>query len=245
MIGLFGLFCFGYTTSQSNKAHRIEILKKSDAACQKIKSEYQETQFDAEQGDKNPRLIANVKQVSADVTRQVRIKFGGKIMKTKITSTVLVIILSLVGLPNIFAQNNDWEGVKKLNNQEIAVEKTNGEKVFGLLNSVDDTEITIQIADKNEVSNTKTTIGKGEIKKLWLATLHFGKRNTAKGALIGAGVGAAVGVGVYAVTKNAEDADGLEILVVPVVVIAATGLGAVVGFFSKKGHKRGKLIYRV
>lgn len=46
----------------------IEILKKSDEACQKIKSiEYEQKSFHAEHKDIHPFLTANIKQVRADV----------------------------------------------------------------------------------------------------------------------------------------------------------------------------------
>ncbi len=130
---------------------------------------------------------------------------------------------------------------KNLVSQEIAIQKTSGEIVFGRLNSVNDSEIVVQIVTKNDITNSNETISKNEVKKLWQATLRFGERNTAKGALIGGGAGALAGFGY--VIANRKSGDGQTGVAVPVFAIYGAGIGVLIGFFSKKGHKKGKLIY--
>lgn len=160
-------------------------------------------------------------------------------------SGLLILSFLLLNFQIAFAQTNDWESVKSIVNSEIAVKKNNGKTVFGRLTSANDDQIEVQIATKKDVSTNSTTITKSEIKKIWQAKLRFGKRNTLKGALIGAGVGAAVGTGLYAGLPRNEHTDGLEVLAIPMAMGIATGVGTLVGYFSKKSHKKGKLIYRV
>lgn len=165
-------------------------------------------------------------------------------MSIKIISLLIIFTFFTSSAQTALAQKDDWNSVKGLVNQEIAFKKSSGEIVFGRLNSFNDTEFVIQIADKSELTNNSLTVSKTEVNRIWLATLRFDERNTTKGALIGAAIGAAIGTGVYLETKK-EDADGLESLAIPIFTLPAAGVGALIGYFSKKGHKRGKLIYKV
>lgn len=165
-------------------------------------------------------------------------------MSIKIFSLLIIFAFFTLSAQTALAQKDDWNSVKGLINQEIAFEKSSGEIVFGRINSVNDTEFVIQIADKTGLTNNSLTVSKPEVNRIWLATLRFDERNTTKGALIGSAIGAAIGTVVYLGTKK-EDADGLEALYIPIFTLPAAGVGALIGYISKKGHKRGKLIYKV
>lgn len=166
-------------------------------------------------------------------------------MPARIFAFLLTLSLLSATSLTVFAQDNSWKSVEGLGSQTVAVQKTGGDIVFGQIVSATDSEIVIRIADKAALSTATTTIARGEIKKVWLAKLNFGKRNTGKGALIGAGVGAGIGVAIFAGLPRNESTDGLEVLAVPLALGIGTGVGLVAGFFSRKGHQKGKLVYRV
>lgn len=166
-------------------------------------------------------------------------------MLIKIISLVLMFTFFSLSSQTAFAQKDSWDSVKSVVTQEVAIKKNAGDMFFGRLNSVNENELVIQIANKTNLTTTNLTINKTEVEKVWQATLRFNERNTAKGALIGAGVGAAIGVAVTVSATKKSDSDGLEALSIPIIMLPAAGLGAIFGFFSKKGHKRGKLIYSV
>lgn len=138
-------------------------------------------------------------------------------------------------------QKGDWRAVTNSINQEIAVETLDGKSAFGILRSADDGEIKIQIADRKRLTSQETIIRRGEITKVWRASLRYGGRRTGRGALIGAGIGAGVG---SALAITHED-DGYAALGIIVYATLGTISGAVVGFFSKKEHKKTQLLYSV
>lgn len=62
------LFCANCFWAQSSKEDAVEILKKSDEACSKIKTiEYEEELFGAGEDEKSPRRIVKIKQFKANV----------------------------------------------------------------------------------------------------------------------------------------------------------------------------------
>lgn len=161
----------------------------------------------------------------------------------------IVSILSLV----LFTSNvavvsakpqGDWSAVKNLPvKQGIAIKTKDGVTTFGIFVSGDDSGISMLVADKERIVSQETVFQRGEIKKVWRAKLRFDENNMAKGAWIGAGAGlGAAFLTAWAMSKQ-RDADacagcGLFILY-------GAGIGGVIGVFSKKGHKKGKLIYSV
>ena len=165
-------------------------------------------------------------------------------MSIKIISLLIIFTFFTSSAQITLAQKDDWNSLKGLINQEIAFKKNSGVIVFGRLNSANDTEFVIETANKTGITNNILTVGKPEVNRIWLATLRFDERNATKGALIGAAIGAAIGTGVYLETKK-EEADGLEALAIPIFTLPAAGVGALISYFSKKGHKKGKLIYKV
>ncbi len=170
-------------------------------------------------------------------------------MLNKIASFALILGLTTIGIQTALAKSpNDWNRVIILVNQEVAVQETNGQTVFGKPSSVNENEIVLQIADKSGYSGQSQTISRNEIKKLWRAELRFGERNTGKGAAIGAGVGAVTLATIFIIaqTKEGDSAGGKTVGAgIGAIFGAALGIvpGAVVGFFSKKGHKKKSLVY--
>jgi hypothetical protein len=165
-------------------------------------------------------------------------------MLNKIASFTLIFVLTTISFQAAFAKSsNDWNGIIPLVNQEIAVQTNNGQTVFGRLNSANENEIVLQIADKSGYSGQSQTISRNDIKKIWRAELRFGGRSTGKGAAIGAGIGA--GIGLISLISNAksDNPDGQAGVAVPFYAIIGGGIGAVAGFFGKKGHKKKALVY--
>ncbi len=61
---------------------------------------------------------------------------------------------------------------------------------YGIVESVDSDGLVLQVAGKKRLTQDEPNINKGDIKKIWRATLFVNNRRHGKGALIGAGVGA-------------------------------------------------------
>lgn len=141
----------------------------------------------------------------------------------------------------------DWNNVTSQLNQIIAVKTTNGTMVFGKLTSANETEITLQTADKKTLTNQSSTFQRQDIKKIWTARLASGKGlnksvSTAIGAGVGAGAGVGIGIGLLSATGGSDSAAPIIFGIVAV----GAGLGALAGYFSgKKGHKKTGLIYEV
>ncbi len=169
-------------------------------------------------------------------------------LKKFISVILLVVTLLGINFQTAFAKSKgDWSQVISSANNEIAVKTTNGETVFGKLNSANDTEIIIQIADKKELTNQTRTFQKSEIKKVWLAELKS-RGGLGKGAAtgIGAAAGAGIGTGVGAILLNTTGGSDKYVEILAVFTVVGAGAGAVAGFFAGKGgHKKKDLIYEV
>lgn len=169
-------------------------------------------------------------------------------LKKIISATLLSVTLLGINFQTAFAKSKgDWSQVISSANNEIAVKTFNGETVFGKLNSANETEIIIQIADKKELTNQTRTFQKSEIKKVWLAELKsrggIGKAAaTGIGAAAGAGVGAGAGI---ILLKSTGGSDSGDLIILGTTAIGA-GAGAVLGFLAGKGgHKKKDLIYEI
>ncbi len=163
-------------------------------------------------------------------------------MLNKIASFALILVLTTISFQAAFAKSsNDWSSVIGLLNKDVAVNETGGQTVFGKLSSVNENEIVLQVADKSGYSGQSQTILRTNIKKIWRAELRFGERNTGKGAAIGAGAGVVAAV-IY-IKKPENRSDGQASLAIPVYTILGAGIGAIGGFFVKKGHKKKSLVY--
>lgn len=139
------------------------------------------------------------------------------------------------------AQNasGDWNSLGNHLNREIAVKTKSGPVVYGILRRFDDAEIKVQTADKKSISNVQTVFRRETVEKIWSAQLRFGGRRAGTGALVGATVGAGLGLA----TAVTEKEDGQAGAAVPIFAIYGAAVGGLIGFFAKKSHQRGELIY--
>jgi small nuclear ribonucleoprotein (snRNP)-like protein len=163
---------------------------------------------------------------------------------SRLTAFFLIglIVLSSSRLVPAQAQS-DWSAVGNLVDQEIAVRTRGGKTLFGRLRAADDSGIQLQLADRRSLQSGQTAVGRGEIDRIWRANLRFGERQAGRGALIGAGAGAAVGTGIFLGTRSQDD-DGLAGAVIPMAAILGAGIGTVAGIFAKKSHRKLNLVYR-
>lgn len=152
-------------------------------------------------------------------------------------------ICSLVFISNNFAfaqKRGSWTNVQNLVNREIAVKTGNGKSIYGVLKSVEDNGIKIQTAEKSGLSVNETILARSEIEKIWQADLFVNQRRTATGALIGAAVGSAA-MGGIAMAQG--DDDGLAGAGFVLGALPGALVGGVVGFFARKKHKKGGLVF--
>lgn len=162
----------------------------------------------------------------------------------KLLATLLTSLLLIQTAPLVAAKpKGDWNTVKALASHSIAVKTTRGETHYGLLQSVDDTSMLVQIAGKEDFSGQEVSFRRDEVAKVWRAKLRFGDRNIAKAAWIGAGAGFATTVITLTATRNTENADA-NVGAVWFPFIGA-GVGAIAGAFWKKKHKKQDLVYSV
>jgi|RhiMethySRZTD1v2_1073278.scaffolds.fasta_scaffold12535_5 hypothetical protein len=162
---------------------------------------------------------------------------------------IIVSVLSLVLFTSNIAlvsakPQGDWSAVKNLSaNEGIAIKTKDGVTSFGLLVSSDDSGISILLADKERVVSQETVFQRGEIKKVWRAKLRFDENNMAKGAWIGAGAGLGAAFLTAWALRKQRDADAC--VGCGLFPLYGASIGAVIGVFSKKGHKKGNLIYGI
>jgi hypothetical protein len=162
-------------------------------------------------------------------------------MKTLTAWFLTVVTLLSFTVPTASAkQVGDWNTVKNLTGQEIALQTKRGATIFGLLHFANDSELRVQIAEKKPIPIHERIYSRDEIEKVWRATLRFGERKTAQGALIGAGAGVAY-VGVAILAEKGTTARHLS-FAIPGALFGAL-VGAVIGSSRRKGHKKEKLIY--
>jgi len=152
-------------------------------------------------------------------------------------------ICSIILISNNFAlaqKSGSWANVQSLVNQEIAAKIQTGKTIYGVLKSADDSGIKIQIVEKKAVGSVETFLARNEIEKIWRAYLFVNKRNTGKGALIGAVIGSA-GMGGIAMAQDSKDplsGVGFALGAIPGALV-----GGAIGFFTKKKHSKGVLIF--
>ena len=149
-------------------------------------------------------------------------------------------IIFLSNYPAIGQTRDSWANVQNLANQEIAVKTRNGKMIYGILRSVEDDRIKLQIAEKRTVGSNETSLSRDEIKKIWHANLFINQRKTARGALIGAVVGSAA-MGGISVAQG--DDDGLAGAGFALGAIPGALVGGAIGFFTRKKHSKGVLVF--
>ena len=162
-----------------------------------------------------------------------------KLLATLLTSLLLIEMVPLVSAK----PKGDWNTVKALASHSIALKTTQGATHYGLLQSVDDASIMVQIAGKEDFTGQEVSFRREEVTKVWRAKLRFGERNIAKGGWIGAGAGFATTVLTLSALAGGENADA-ALFAVWFPIIGA-GVGAIAGAFWKKKHKKQDLVYSV
>jgi hypothetical protein len=159
----------------------------------------------------------------------------------KLISILIALGLLVNSAPTVSAkQIGDWDNVKGLTKQ-IAVKTKRGATHYGLVDTVDDDTITIQIAGRDEMTFQKITIKREDVARVWHARLRFDEDNVTKATWMGAGAGLAVVGGVIAASNEAEDAPAGAVYI----VMIGAGAGALLGKFWKKKHKKLNLVYSI
>jgi translation initiation factor IF-1 len=197
--------------------------------------------------DKLPNALFKVRLHSSE--HEVLAQVSGKIRKNSIR-ILLGDRVSIEMLPYdlsrgkiTYRHRGNWNAVIALANQSIAVQTTKGETHYGLLQSADDAEIVVQIAGPEDFTTQEMSLRRDQARKVWRAKLRFDEKNIAKGAWIGAGVGFGATVVTLSAVAGKENADrALGAVWLPVL---GAGLGAIVGVFWKKKHKKQDLVYSI
>ncbi len=163
-------------------------------------------------------------------------------------SASFLTIISIMFISSNFAfgqSKTDWTTVERSLNQEVAV-KTSGGTIYGIIKSADANGLVLQMAGKKTLTQEEKTVSRNDIKQIRRALLFVNDRNTAKGALIGAGIGA-LAMGIPAVVQTEDEFGSGDPLAGAGFFLGAIGgaaIGGVAGFFIKKKHKKRDLIYK-
>jgi small nuclear ribonucleoprotein (snRNP)-like protein len=162
----------------------------------------------------------------------------------KLTAYCLISLL-LISFAHVTSAKpqSDWSNLKNFIGQPIAIKTADGVTSFGVLVSVDVSEITVHLADEVERSIRETPFKRAEVTKVWRAKFRFGEKKTGRGALIGLGAGLGAGylaAFVLAQRENSGAPHGFGLF-----PIVGAGVGAMIGASKYKGHKKQKLIYSI
>ena len=160
-----------------------------------------------------------------------------KILSLFVTFSLLTAFAPLARAAAEKRQTNDWNALRTFLNSEIAVKANGRSTVFGVLRIVEDDSIKIQVIAGDD--NFETVYKKAEVEKVWRAEIRGG-RSVAKGALIGGGIGAGVGLIAGA---SAKEADPLNYAGVVLFGLLGAGLGALFSA-GQKGDKKRELVYK-
>lgn len=160
-------------------------------------------------------------------------------MRSKLAIVNLLLAFALIYAPIAAARQSastgEWVSVQAVpQGAELIVKLKNGKTVRGKLDRVTDSALSLTV--KN--NKTETVYGND------VSTIYQLKRKAekAKYALIGAGVGAAIGGGLGA-AKNSPPIDDGEIYVMAGIPLGA-GIGALAGWLFGQGRRRRVLIYQ-
>lgn len=157
-------------------------------------------------------------------------------MKTKMFALLLVITMVMAWLPAASAQDamRDWPAVQAIaTGTELFVETKDGKTIRGTLNYVRGT--TVSLSSKvNDV-----VLEQNAIRRVYLAKT----RSRTATALIGAGIGGAVGVGSGIAVANSDDTSiGANFAPLSFGFVGVVG-GAVVGALLGGRQRKGRLLY--
>jgi hypothetical protein len=160
-----------------------------------------------------------------------------KILSLFVAFSLLTTFAPLARAAGEARQTNDWNALRSLLDSEIAVKAGGRSIVFGVLRAVEDDSIKIQVITGE--NNFETVYKKAEVEKIWRAEIRGG-RSVARGALIGGGIGAGVGLIAGA---SAKESDPLNYAGVVLFGLLGAGVGALASA-GRKGNKKRELIYR-
>jgi hypothetical protein len=158
-------------------------------------------------------------------------------MKRKSLPLLLVVLLdsSQTSWAAITDPSSDWSAVQQIRTDEkLVVKKKDGKEFKGRMIEATETTLTIDRDGK------PFGIQRDEVRRVHVIS---GKAEKAKWALIGAGVGGAVGTGIGA-GKYRSDRDDYEIYIYMGALIGV-GAGAVGGLLFGQNKRHRKLIYSV
>jgi hypothetical protein len=160
-------------------------------------------------------------------------------MRRNIAILNILLAIALVYAPVAAAQQSassgEWGSVEAVpQGADLTIKLKDGRTVRGKLSSVTDT--TLSVTGKN---NKTETVDRNGVFQVYQSGR---KAEKAKYALIGTGVGAAVGGGIGA-AKNSPESDDGEIYTVMGVVLGA-GIGALGGLLFGQGRRKRVLIYQ-
>ena len=164
----------------------------------------------------------------------------------KLISILMTSLLLIQIAPALSAkQKGDWNDLKPFLHYSVAVKTKTAETYYGLLQSVDDSSITVQIADENGFTPQEINFQRHEVAKVWSADLRFGEHHVWKGALIGAASGFATGFATARIRIARNSTDPYIGMEPGVGLFYGAAAGALVGAFWKKKHKKQELVYSV
>jgi hypothetical protein len=164
-------------------------------------------------------------------------------MKKLISILISAALLIQITPPVCAKPKGDWETVKALvdRSNAIAVQTRLGATHFGLVQSVNDYMMTVQLAGRDEMMSQTIHLKRDEVTRVWRARLRFDEDNVKKAAWIGAAAGVGVVAAIVAANHDAEDAPAGAAYI----VLIGAGAGALAGRLWKKKHKKQELIYSV
>lgn len=159
-------------------------------------------------------------------------------MATRLFALCLAFLTLPAHLPTALAWQaplqEEWSAVQAVSiGEEMLIEMKNGERLKGRLSGVSDTTLTLSR------KNGSTELDRTNIAEVYRV---MGKAAKAKYALIGAGVGAAVGV-LAGKAKNSPPIDDGEIYLM-IGATVGTGLGALVGAALGGTRRKRVLLYQ-
>ena len=164
-------------------------------------------------------------------------------MRRTLNALCFVLAICLANSPVCLAQqvepSADWATIKGVPlGYEVIVKTKDGQSERGRISSVTDTALTLTRKNKD------TAHERVNISEVYLVRRKAAK---AKFALIGAGVGTAIGVGIGSAAKSDREGTIGEVLAggtVPFFTGLSAGIGALAGTLVGESRRKRDLIYR-